>query len=235
MSVVTPVSPLVLLIEDEAPMRKFLRSFLTGAGYRLIEAVTGQEALQLAAHHPPDVVILDLGLPDMDGQDVLREMREWSKAPIIILSVRDQDLQKITALDNGADDYLTKPFSSGELLARIRAALRRSAAGQSSSEVTSYQVDNLSVDLSTRKVFLQGQEVHLTPIEFKLLTILLRHSNRVLTHQYLLKEVWGPKRAENTPHLRVFMAGLRRKIEVDPARPRHLMTEQGVGYRFVVD
>src|SRR5579871_5120151 len=146
MSVVTPVSPLVLLIEDEAPMRKFLRSFLTGAGYRLIEAVTGQEALQLAAHHPPDVVILDLGLPDMDGQDVLREMREWSKAPIIILSVRDQDLQKITALDNGADDYLTKPFSSGELLARIRAALRRSAAGQSSSEVTSYQVDNLSVD-----------------------------------------------------------------------------------------
>jgi two-component system KDP operon response regulator KdpE len=228
-------SPLILLIEDEAPMRKFLRSFLTGSGYRMVEAPNGQQALQMASNLKPDLIILDLGLPDIDGQEVLRELRQWLTAPIIILTIRDQDIQKITALDHGADDYLTKPFSSGELLARIRAALRRSASGQTSTEVQTYEVGNLNVDLGTRKVQVDGSEVHVTPIEFKLLIILLRHSNRVLTHEYILKEVWGPTRSENKQHLRVFMAGLRRKIEADPARPRHLITEQGVGYRFAAD
>jgi two-component system KDP operon response regulator KdpE len=235
MSTAHAPTPAVLIVEDEAPMRKFLRDFLAGYGYRLSEAPTGQLALHMAAQNPPDVVILDLGLPDMDGQDVIRELREWFKAPIIVLSIRDQDLQRITALDNGADDYLTKPFSSGELLARIRAILRRGSNGQSQSEAPVFQVGHLRVDLATRRVSLKDEEVKLTPIEYKLLTTLVRHSGRVLTHDYLLKEVWGPRRAENTPHLRVFMAGLRRKIEIDPARPRHLLTEQGVGYRLVTD
>jgi two-component system KDP operon response regulator KdpE len=225
-------SPLLLLVEDEAPMRKFLRSFLTGSGYRMVEASTGQQARQMAESAQPDLILLDLGLPDMDGQEVLRDLRQWIKVPIIILTIRDQDVQKITALDHGADDYITKPFSSGELLARIRAALRRSSAGQVGSEVQIYEVGNLVVDLATREVRVNGEDVHFTPIEFKLLAILLSHSNRVLTHEYLLKEVWGPTRAENKQHLRVFMAGLRRKIEADPARPRHLLTEPGVGYRF---
>lgn len=233
MATASEKSPLLLLVEDEASMRKFLRSFLTGSGYRMVEASTGQEALQMAESAQPDLILLDLGLPDMDGQEVLRDLRQWIKVPIIILTIRDQDVQKITALDHGADDYITKPFSSGELLARIRAALRRSSAGQVGSEVQIYEVGNLVVDLATREVRVNGEEVRFTPIEFKLLTILLSHSNRVLTHEYLLKEVWGPTRAENKQHLRVFMAGLRRKIEADPARPRHLMTEQGVGYRFV--
>jgi len=233
MAAASEKSPLLLLVEDETPMRKFLRSFLTGSGYRMVEASTGEQALRTAESTQPDLILLDLGLPDMDGQEVLRELRQWIKAPIIVLTIRDEDVQKIAALDHGADDYITKPFSSGELLARIRAALRRSATGQVGSEVQIFEVGNLVVDLATREVRVNGEEVHFTPIEFKLLTILLRHPNRVLTHEYLLKEVWGPARSENKQHLRVFMAGLRRKIEADPARPRHLMTEQGVGYRFV--
>jgi two-component system KDP operon response regulator KdpE len=226
--------PLVLLVEDEAPMRKFLRTFLAGAGYRLQEAGTGQDALLLAAQRPPDVVLLDLGLPDMDGQDVLRKLREWLRAPIIILSVRDQDVQKIAALDHGADDYLTKPFSTGELLARIRVALRHAADRQSGSEAPLFESAGLKVDLASRRVFVREVEVHLTPIEYKLLAALVHHSGRVLTHQYLLKEIWGPK-VQNTQHLRVFMAGLRRKIEADPTQPRYLLTEQGVGYRLAAE
>lgn len=233
MSTVAPASPLILLVEDEAPMRRFLRGFLTSSGYRMIEAATGEQALSLAASNPPDVVILDLGLPDMDGQEVLCRLRQWLHVPIMILSIRDQDMQKITALDHGADDFLTKPFSSGELLARIRAALRRGSNSQSSSDVAVFRVGDLVVDQTTRKVFLGEAEVHLTRLEYKILTVFIRYSDRVLTHEYLLKEVWGPKRAQNKPHLRVFMAALRRKIEVDPARPRHLLTEQGVGYRLV--
>jgi two-component system KDP operon response regulator KdpE len=232
MSVATSVMPLVLLVEDEAPMRKFLRAFLSGAGYRIEEAAAGEQALTLAAQNPPDVVILDLGLPDMDGQEVLHKLRDWLKAPIIILSVRNQDVQKITALDHGADDYLIKPFSTGELLARIRVALRHTAQLQNGNEAPVFEAGDLKVDLAARRVFVKNLEIHLTRIEYRLLTTLMRHVGKVLTHQFLLAEVWGPHQAENTQHLRVFMAGLRRKIEADPAQPRHLLTEQGVGYRL---
>ncbi len=232
MTLATAEMPFVLLVEDEAPMRKFLRTFLTGAGYRFQEAGTGQEALQLAGECPPDVVLLDLGLPDMDGQDVLRRLRQWLKAPIIVLSVRDQDAQKIAALDHGANDYLTKPFSVGELLARIRVALRHAADKQSGTESPVFESGNLKVDLSARKVLVNDAEVRLTPIEYKLLTTLVHHCGRVVTHQHLIREVWGAKRVQSTQHLRVFMASLRRKIEADPAQPRHLLTEQGVGYRL---
>jgi two-component system, OmpR family, KDP operon response regulator KdpE len=227
--------PLILLIEDEPPMRKLLRAFLSGAGYRTAEATNGHQAIQLAAQRPPDLVILDLGLPDMDGQDVLQQLREWLSAPIIILSVRSQDVQKITALDHGADDYLTKPFSTGELLARIRVALRNAVRREGGLDVPVYESGDLRVDLGARQVFVRDEEVHLTPIEYKLLTTLIQHSGRVLTHQYLFKEVWGPSEEQRTQLLRVFMAGLRRKIEADPAQPKHLLTEQGVGYRLAVD
>jgi two-component system, OmpR family, KDP operon response regulator KdpE len=227
--------PLVLVVEDEVPMRKFLRAFLAGAGFRIEEASTGQQALKLAAENLPDLVILDLGLPDMDGQQVLRNLREWLKAPIIILSVRNQDVQKISALNHGADDYLTKPFSTGELLARIRVALRHASQSQGATESPLFESGDLKVDFAARRVYVAGNEVHLTRIEYKLLTLLVRHAGKVLTHPYLLEEVWGPQQAENTQHLRVFMAGLRRKIEADPAQPRFLLTEQGVGYRLVAD
>jgi two-component system, OmpR family, KDP operon response regulator KdpE len=232
MSIAAPTAPLVLLVEDEAPMRKFLRAFLSGAGYRIEEAGAGEQALALAAQNPPDVVILDLGLPDMDGQEVIRKLRDWLTAPIIVLSVRNQDVQKITALDHGADDYLLKPFSTGELLARIRVALRHTANVQNGNEAPVFETADLKVDLAARRVFVKGTEIHLTRIEYKLLTTLIRHVGKVLTHQFLLAEVWGPQQAENTQHLRVFMAGLRRKIETDPAQPRYLLTEQGVGYRL---
>jgi two-component system KDP operon response regulator KdpE len=227
--------PLVLLMEDEVPMRKFLRAFLSGAGYRVEDAATAAEGMQLAIDKPPDLVILDLGLPDMDGQDVLRKLREWLKAPIIVLSVRYQDAQKIMALNHGADDYLTKPFSTGELLARIRVALRHAAQGPAGSELPLFESGDLKIDLSTRRVFVRGAEVRLTRIEYKLLTAMVRQAGKVLTHQYLLEQVWGPKHVENTQYLRVFMAGLRRKIEFDPAQPCHLLTEQGVGYRLAID
>jgi two-component system, OmpR family, KDP operon response regulator KdpE len=228
-------SPLLLLVEDEAPMRRFLRSFLTGAGYRLLEAGTAEEAMLLAQQKRPDLVILDLGLPDMDGQELLGKLRGWLKVPIIIVSVRDQDVQKIAALDHGANDYLTKPFSTGELLARIRVALRHAADKQSGNETPVFKCGGLTVDVVARRVFARDVEVRLTPIEYKLLTTLVQHSGRVVTHQYLLKEIWGAKQAQNTQHLRVFMAGLRRKIEVDPAQPCYLLTEQGVGYRLATE
>jgi two-component system KDP operon response regulator KdpE len=229
----TASSPLVLLVEDELPIRKFLGASLSSAGYRLDEAATGNEALKRASQSPPDLVILDLGLPDMDGQEVLKRLREWLAAPILVLSARDQEQQKITALDHGADDYLTKPFSTGELLARIRAALRHAArvdAGEPGE--TKYEIGALKVDLAARRVFTDGIEVHLTPIEFKLLTTLVHSAGKVLTHRQLLKEVWGPQQVEETHYLRVFLANLRRKLEADPAQPRYLLTEQGIGYRL---
>jgi two-component system KDP operon response regulator KdpE len=228
-------APLVMIVEDEGPMRRFLRTFLAGSGYRLQEAASGAAALELAAERPPDITLLDLGLPDMDGQDVLVKLRAWLKTPIVVLSVRDQDMQKITALDHGADDYLIKPFSTGELLARIRVALRHAAEKRSGVESAVFESAGLRVDLAARRVFVRQTEVHLTPIEFKLLSILIHHSGRVLTHQHLLQEVWGTKRSQSPQHLRVFMAGLRRKIELDPAQPRHLVTEQGVGYRLALE
>jgi two-component system, OmpR family, KDP operon response regulator KdpE len=228
MSEPTP-APLILLIEDEAPIRAFLRASLSAEGYRLEEADSGEKALRIAARQPPDLVILDLGLPDIDGQVVLQRLREWLRAPVIILSARDQEKQKVAALDSGADDYLTKPFGTAELLARIRVALRHAA--RTTDESPTFESGDLKVDLADRRVFVRGSEVRLTPLEFKLLTTLVRHPGKVLTHRFLLKEVWGPLQQE-PHHLRVFMASLRRKIEADPARPRHLLTEQGVGYRL---
>lgn len=228
----TATMPRVLLVDDELPIRKFVGAALTGASYQLDEAGTGEQALRQATQAPPDLVILDLGLPDMDGQQVIQRLREWLVAPIIVLSARDEEQQKIAALDNGADDYLTKPFSTGELLARVRVALRH--ANQTGDEVgkTTFEHDDLKVDLAARRVFIAATEVHLTPLEYKLVTTLVRNAGKVLTHRYLLKEVWGPHQVEETHYLRVFMANLRRKLEPDPARPRYLLTEQGVGYRL---
>jgi two-component system, OmpR family, KDP operon response regulator KdpE len=226
---------LILLVEDELPIRRFLRSSLAGQDYRLVEAETGQQALRLAAQQPPDLVILDLGLPDIDGQEVLRQLREWLHAPIIVLSARDQEKQKVAALDNGADDYLTKPFSTAELLARMRVALRHSARAGGEGDSASFAVGALRVDLAARRIFVRDKEIHLTPLEYKLLTTLIRHAGKVLTQRFLLKEVWGPHHLQETHYLRVFMASLRRKIEDDPAEPRYLLTEQGVGYRLACE
>jgi two-component system KDP operon response regulator KdpE len=227
-------SALVLLVEDELPIRRFLRSALSAEGYRLAEAEEGRQALRLAVQQPPDLVLLDLGLPDMDGQEVLLQLREWLHAPIVVLSARGQEKDKVAALDAGADDYLTKPFSTGELLARIRVALRHAArAGEQ--ESPTFVLDELQVDLAARRVEVRGAEVRLTPLEYKLLTTLVRHAGKVLTHRFLLKEVWGPQQSDETHYLRVFMANLRRKIEADPAAPRYLLTEQGVGYRLAAE
>ncbi len=230
----TPTSPLVLLVEDEPAIRRFLRTSLAG-GYRLVEAENGQQALRLAAQQPPDLVILDLGLPDLDGQQVLHRLREWLHAPIIILSARDQENQKIAALDSGADDYLTKPFRTGELLARIRVALRHAARVGAERESSTFASADLRVDLAARRVFVKDAEIHLTPIEYNLLTTLIQHAGKVLTHRFLLKEVWGPHHVQETHYLRVFMASPRRKLEADPAQQRYLLTEQGVGYRFAAE
>lgn len=223
----------ILIIEDEQPIRRFLRASLTSEGYRISEAASGQEGLQLASSLPPDLVILDLGLPDLDGQEVLRQLREWYTAPIIVLSARDQEPQKIMALDRGADDYVTKPFGMGELLARMRTAMRH--AHRTGPESTSIEVGELRVDLAARLVYRCGEEVHLTPLEYKLLVTLLRHAGKVLTHRFLLREVWGPQDAQESHYLRVFVASLRRKLEDDPARPRYILTEQGVGYRMAAE
>jgi two-component system KDP operon response regulator KdpE len=228
-------SPRILLVEDEQPIRKFVGAAIVGSQYQLDEAGTAQQALQHATQSPPDLVILDLGLPDMDGQEVIRRLREWSSAPIIVLSARDEDQQKITALDNGADDYLTKPFSTGELLARVRVALRHANRTGDDAGKTLFECGTLKVDLSARRVFVANAEVHLTPIEYKILVTLVRNAGKVLTHRQLLKEVWGPDQVQETHYLRVFMANLRRKLEADPARPRYLLTEQGIGYRLASD
>lgn len=223
---------LVLLIEDEQPIRRFLRASLKGEGYRVVEASSGEEGVRFAVQQPPDLVILDLGLPGIDGQDVLRQLREWLTAPILVLSARDQEKQKIEALDSGADDYVTKPFGVGELLARMRTALRHANRVGSESEVS---IGDLRVDLAARLVFRGTTEIHLTPLEYKLLTTLLKNSGKVLTHRFLLREVWGPQDSQETHYLRVFVANLRRKLEDDSAQPRFILTEQGVGYRFAAE
>jgi two-component system KDP operon response regulator KdpE len=228
-------TPLILLVDDEPPIRRLVHTALTRESYRVIEAETGEQAVRLAAQQPPDLVILDLGLPDLDGQNVLSQLREWLRVPIIILSARDQESQKITALDNGADDYLTKPFSTGELLARVRVALRHAARTGGETESAIFTVGDLSVDLANRRVVVRGDEIHLTPIEYKLLGTLVRHAGKVLTHRFLLNDIWGPNHTQENHYLRVFMASLRRKIEADSAQPRYLLTEQSVGYRLAVD
>jgi len=227
--------PLILIIEDEPPIRRFLRAALTASNYRWSEAGTAQEGLAQAALRPPDLVVLDLGLPDMDGLEVIRQLRGWSAVPIIILSARQQEGDKVLALDAGADDYLTKPFGVAELLARIRVALRHAARSRSGSESPLFEVGDLRVDLSLRQVIVEGKEVHLTPIEYKLLVTLVHHAGKVLTHRHLLREVWGPGYADESHYLRVYVAQLRRKLEADPARPRFLITEPGVGYRLRAD
>ncbi len=222
---------LILLIEDEPQMRRFLRITLQSQGYRLVESETGNEGMMQAATRNPDVVLLDLGLPDLDGLEVTKRLREWTQTPIIVISAREQEQDKIKALDAGADDYLTKPFNAGELLARIRVALRH-VARQKTGDQPVFVLQNLQVDLAQRQVFLDEKEVHLTPIEYKLLVVLIRHAGKVITHTQLLKEVWGPAHVNEVQYLRVYMTQLRHKLEVDPARPRFLMNEPGIGYRL---
>ncbi len=219
----------VLVVDDEQAIRRYLHASLNAHGYVVSEATSGQEAIAQAAADHPDLIILDLGLPDLDGLEVTRRLREWSQVPIIILSVREQESDKIAALDAGADDYLTKPFSTGELMARMRAAVRRQA--HASGEPV-YQLDQLNVDLSRRLVTLEGQEVALTPTEYDLLRLLVINAGKVLTHQQLLRQIWGGTYEDEMHLLRVNVSNLRRKIEPDPARPHYIVTEPGVGYRI---
>ncbi|NJL06303.1 MAG: response regulator [Chloroflexaceae bacterium] len=229
----TQMLPLVLVIEDEPPIQRFLRATLTSNGYRLVAAMNAHEGLSQAATRQPDIIILDLGLPDLDGLDVTQHLREWTHTPIIVLSARGQEQDKIAALDAGANDYLTKPFGVGELLARMRVALRLAARASTGTEMSVFQVHGLRVDLAHRRVFVETDEVHLTPREYGLLLVLVRYAGRVVTHRQLLKEAWGPGYTEASHYLRVYMGHLRRKLESDPTRPRYLLTELGVGYRLV--
>lgn len=226
----TPSAPAILLVEDEPQMRRFLRVALEGSGYRYLEAATGQEGLALAAQHRPEVILLDLGLPDMDGLELMARLREWARTPVIVLSARGQEADKVGALDVGADDYLTKPFSTGELLARIRVALRHADAEAAQDPV--FALGRWRVDLVRRQVLVEGREVHLTPLEYRLFTTLIRHAGKVVTQRQLLKEVWGGVAGAQPLYLRVYMAQLRHKLEEDPSRPRYLQTEPGVGYRL---
>lgn len=221
----------ILLIEDEPEIRRFLRASLPAHGFRLHEATTGQNGFIEAQARNPDLILLDLGLPDLDGTDVIRQVREWTKIPIIVLSARDQEQAKVSALDLGADDYVTKPFGINELLARIRTALRHAARTDEGNE-SIFIVGALKVDFGRRQVLVSGKEVHLTPIEYKLFTTLIRHAGKVLTHRQLLKEVWGPLHVEESHYLRVYMRQLRNKLEKNPAHPWYLVTELGVGYRL---
>ncbi|MCW5830957.1 MAG: response regulator [Labilithrix sp.] len=227
-------NPLVLIIEDEPQMLRFLRASLGTHGYRLVEATTANDGLAQATARYPDVVLLDLGLPDLDGIEVTRRLRDWARTPIIVISARGQESDKIDALDAGADDYLTKPFSVGELLARIRVALRHVAETTSGREEPVFSLDDLRVDLGARQVFVGSSEVHLTPTEYRLLTTLVKHAGKVVTHRQLLKEVWGPSYVEHAQYLRVYMGQLRQKLEPEPAKPRYLINEPGVGYRLKV-
>jgi two-component system KDP operon response regulator KdpE len=222
----------VLVVDDELPIRRFLRISLETNNYRVHEAETGAEALAKAAQLRPEVIILDMNLPDMEGVEVLRRLREWTSTPVIILSVRDADRDKVAALDAGADDYLTKPFSTDELLARLRVA-RRHAQPAGAEPVLTF--GDVQIDLARRVVSRAGEPVKLTPTEYALLRLLVQHAGRVLTHRQILKEVWGPKYVDETHYLRVYFAQLRQKLEVNPALPRLIVTEPGVGYRLVVD
>ena len=220
----------VLVVEDEPEIRRFLRSSLGAEGYRVVESGTGERGAVDAATHKPDLAIVDLGLPDIDGVEVIRRIRAWSPMPVVVLSARAQERSKIEALDAGADDYITKPFGVGELLARVRVALRHSTRSPSG---TVLSFGTAKVDLEKRRAARDGKEVHLTPIEFKLIASLAKHLGMVVTHRQLLREVWGPSHAEDTHYLRVYMKQLRDKLEMDPMRPRHLITETGIGYRLL--
>ncbi|MEZ4620550.1 MAG: response regulator [Caldilineaceae bacterium] len=221
----------VLVVDDEPQIRRLLKITLEGQHYAVTEAGGGQEGLFLAAKVRPDLIILDLGLPDLDGVEVVRQLREWTQTPILILSVREADQDKVAALDAGADDYLTKPFSTDELLARLRVALRHA---QPAPDLPLFTSGDLQVDLTRRLVTVRGEPVKLTPTEYALLRLMIQHSGRVLTHRQILKEVWGPAYVEETHYLRVYFAQLRQKLEENPALPQLLLTEPGVGYRLTV-
>ncbi len=235
MTTAEPNSPLIVVVDDEIAIRRFLKASLSNEGYRVKEADNAREGLRLLLQESPAAVLLDLGLPDRDGRELIKELRGWSSIPIIVLSALDQEREKVAALDAGADDYLSKPFHVGELLARLRAVLRRStgmSGSVSSLPQISFAAGQFRVDLVARRVYRNDQEIHLTKIEYDLLAVMVKNSGKVLTHQYLLKEVWGPLNVQETHYLRVFVATLRKKIECDPARPKLILTEQGVGYRF---
>jgi len=224
--------PLILIVEDEDTISNFMSSMLASNGYRLVKVKSGAEAAEMAASHMPDLVLLDLGLPDMDGTEVLKGLRAWSGVPIIVVSARGHEREKVEALDLGADDYITKPFGTHELLARIRTALRHSlSAGGANEPARGFSLGKLSIDYERRFVSLDGKELHLTPIEYRIVVLLSRHAGKVLTHDFIAKEVWGPYTSE-TQALRVNMANIRRKLEQNPAEPRYIITEVGVGYRM---
>ena len=220
----------ILIVDDESQIRKLLRVSLKAHGFIIDEAASGQDGINRAAIFKPDLMIVDLGLPDINGKEVIREIREWSNAPIIILTAHDQEQEKIDALDAGADDYITKPFSMGELLARIRVCLRRMATGESEPLLT---CGGLTVDLVQRRVSVEGREVKLTPTEYEIIKLLAQNAGRVLTHKQLLKAVWGNSYDNDTHYIRVYVGQLRRKIETDPAQPKYIITESGIGYRLM--
>jgi two-component system KDP operon response regulator KdpE len=224
--------PLILIVDDEPQIRRLLTISLEANGYRVASAFTGHEGLVLAAQHRPALIILDIGLPDLSGQEVLHRLREWSNAPVIILSVQDDEKGKVAALDAGADDYVTKPFNTDELLARLRVALRHATKQE---EAAVFQTKNLIVDLATRRVTANGKEVKLTATEYNLLRLFVRHAGKVLTHRQILREVWGAGHDDDTHYLRVYVAHLREKIEANPEQPELILTELGVGYRFFQD
>jgi two-component system KDP operon response regulator KdpE len=227
-------APRILVVEDEQEIRRFLRASLSDKGYRLTESSTARDALAQAADERPDLILLDLGLPDADGLEVIRKLRGWTNTPIIVLSARGREADKVQALDEGADDYLTKPFGITELLARIRVALRHAAHDSTQADEPLFVEGDLRVDMEHRQVFVGEEEIRLTPIEYRLLVVLVKSAGKVVTHRQLLKQVWGPESVFETHYLRVYMTHLRRKLEPDPAQPRYLLTEPGVGYRLAV-
>lgn len=222
----------LLIVDDEPQIRRFLRAALASDKFDCLEAEKGQEALSLTATHNPDAILLDLGLPDIDGLEVIKQLREWTQIPIIVLSARGQETDKVIALDSGANDYVTKPFGMEELLARIRVALRLAQNAKGTPPEATFMREGLKVDFIKRQIFVDEREVHLTPIEYKLFSLLVRNAGKVITHRQLLREAWGQAYEKQTHYLRVFMGALRQKIEKDPANPRFLTTEPGVGYRF---
>jgi two-component system KDP operon response regulator KdpE len=230
----TETRPTVLLVEDEKQMRRLVTISLKANDYDVVEAESAEEGVKQAAAYTPDLVLLDLGLPDTDGFSVIRRIREWSTMPIIVISASGQEEKKVRALDEGADDYLTKPFGAAELLARIRVALRHAARGPDSTSIVKIG-DEIQIDLVKRVVLVGAEEVHLTPIEYKLVTTLAKHAGMVMTHRHLLEQVWGPGHAHQMQYLRVYMTQLRHKLEKNPARPRFLLTEPGVGYRLKIE
>jgi len=226
--------PYILVVEDDKPIRNFITASLGAQGFNYIETEKGNEAIALSMSYNPDLIILDLGLPDIDGIEVVAKIREWSKTPIIIVSARENERQKIEALDKGADDYLTKPFGIGELLARIRVSLRHRTTNQAESEnMDTFKVKDLIVDFNKRRVIINNEEMHLTPIEYKIIALLCKYSGKVLTHNFIIHDIWGSAIGNETQSLRVFMASLRRKIEKNPAQPEYIYTEVGVGYRLI--